>query len=486
MELTEYLRILRRNWLFVTLSVLTFGAISAALSLTMSPTYSSETKLFAAIQSSGSVTELQQGNTFTQARVLSYAETVDTPLVLQPVIDSLGLNVTPAQLAGQVEAEADLNTVLLSITAVDRSPAQAAAIAQGVAESLVEAIDALEATSSEGDSPVKLSVVTPATAPSEPSTPDLKVNIAVGLGAGLLLGLLVSVLRSRLDTRIRNDADLKGVSDLPVLGGIVFDQDATKKPLLTQTHAQSPRAESFRQIRTNLQFAHVSNDSKSMLITSSLPGEGKSTTAVNLAIAIAQSNQSVVLVDADLRRPRVHEYLGLEHSAGLTTALLGRADLQELLQPWGEDDLYVLTSGQLPHNPSELLGSSAMKELIDRLAESFDAVIIDAPPLLPVTDAAVLARQVGGVVMVVGAAKVKSSDLQKSLSALRMVEADVLGAVMNLLPAKGPDAYSYSYYSSDGVDSASPARARKRDSTRGGPNNRAGVMSVTGERHRAW
>ncbi len=189
-------------------------------------------------------------------------------------------------------------------------------------------------------------------------------------------------------------------------------------------------------------------------MTSSLPGEGKSTTATNLAIAIAQGGQSVVLVDADLRRPRVDEYLGLERNAGLTTALIGRADIEDLLQPWGADELYILTAGQIPPNPSELLGSDAMKQLITRLEQKFDAVIIDAPPLLPVTDASVLAQQVGGVVVVVGSSKVRLPDLQKALGNLELVDADLLGIVINLLPSKGPDAYAYSYYSYDSVSAA--------------------------------
>jgi capsular exopolysaccharide synthesis family protein len=148
----------------------------------------------------------------------------------------------------------------------------------------------------------------------------------------------------------------------------------------------------------------------------------------------------------------VAEYLGLEGNAGLTTALIGQADMDDLLQPWGDDNLFVLTSGQIPPNPSELLGSEAMRELILRLESTFDAVIIDAPPLLPVTDAAVLAQQVGGVVLVVGSQKVRSNDLEKSLAALEMVDADLLGIVLNRLPAKGPDAYAYSYYSYDKRD----------------------------------
>jgi capsular exopolysaccharide synthesis family protein len=421
--------------------------VAGGVSLSLKPTYTAQTQLFVSIQSAGSITELQQGNTFSQARVQSYVETAKTPAVLQPVIDSLGLRQTPEELAKDVVASADINTVLITIKASNVSPVQAASVAEAVGESLIKTINSLETPSQGGLSPVKISVVTPATAPIAPTSPNIRLNLLVGVAFGLISGIIAAIARSTLDTRIRGEVDLRTVTDAPILGAISFDPDATKKPLLTQAVPQSPRPESFRQIRTNLQFSHVSNESKTVLITSSLPGEGKSTTATNLAIAMAQAGQSVVLIDADLRRPRVNEYLGLERNAGLTTALIGETDVNDLLQPWGDDQLWVLTSGRIPPNPSELLGSQSMRDLISRLESTFDAVIIDAPPLLPVTDAVVLSQQVGGVVLVIGSSKVKSKDLQNSLNALNLVEADVLGVVLNHMPSKGMDSYNYSYYS---------------------------------------
>jgi capsular exopolysaccharide synthesis family protein len=447
LELRDFVRALRRHWVGVLCTTALVVLLAGILTLLTPATYTSETKLFVATQSSGSVQELQQGNTFTQARVRSYIETIDTPAVLQPVIDSLGIEETPEQLAGRVTGSADLNTVLISISTEDSSPVQAAALAEATATSLIAVVGELESTTEGTASPIKLSVVAPATAPAGPSAPDMKVNLSLALLIGLALGIGYGLVRSTLDNRIRSEADLQRIADLPLLGRIHFDEDAEKRPLLTQAAHQSPRGESFRQLRTNLQFAHVNHHSKAILVTSSLPGEGKSTTATNLAISIAQAGQSVVLVDADLRRPRIDEYLGLERGAGLTTALIGRAKASDLLQRWGSGEMYVLTSGQIPPNPSELLGSSAMSDLIAELERDYDAVVIDAPPLLPVTDGAVLAQKVGGVVLVVGASKVRTTDVEKALSALHMVEAELLGVVMNRLPTKGVDAYSYSYYS---------------------------------------
>ncbi|MDQ0922304.1 capsular exopolysaccharide synthesis family protein [Pseudarthrobacter sp. W1I19] len=464
MDIRDYVRIARGHWIFIAALTLTGLLLGAGAAVAIKPTYTSELQLFVAIQSSGTVQELQQGNTFTQARVQSYVKTVGSPIVLQPAIETLGLNVTPDQLAAKVRATTDLNTVLINISVSDSSPVQAQAITQAVGNSLIRAVELLEKPKSGGSSPVALSIIKPATTPSAPSAPNTPLYLLLGTVIGFAVGAGGAILRSLLDNRVNGETDLRRVTEAPVLGRISFDQEAMKNPLLTQTSPQSPRAESFRQLRTNLQFANISGRAKTMVITSSLPGEGKSTTATNLAISLAQAGQTVCLIDADLRRPMVGEYLGLERSAGLTTALVGSADVDDLLQQWGDGNLYVLTSGRIPPNPSELLGSAEMSELINRLEQVFDAVIIDAPPLLPVTDSAVLAQHVGGIVMVVRSQKLKQHDLEKALSALQMVEANLLGVVLNGLPAKGPDSYTYGYYSQDTQPDAAIPETRYRTS----------------------
>lgn len=473
LDLRDYLHILRTNWVLIATFALVGTGIAGGASVLIKPTYTADTQLFVSIQSSGSVQELQQGNTFSQARVQSYVKTVVTPVVLQPAIDSLGLEISPDDLGNRIKASSDLNTVLINISVTDGSAVQAAATAKAVADSLIKAVDTLERPKTGGSSPISLSVITPATAPAAPSAPNTKLNILLGLAAGLFIGLGLALLRSILDTRIKGESNLRQVTDAPLLGRIAFESDAQKKPLLTQAAIQSPRAESFRQLRTNLQFANVAGHAKTFVVTSSLPGEGKSTTATNLAIALSEAGQSVCLVDADLRRPMVGEYLGLERNAGLTTALLGAADINDLLQPWGQDNLYVLTSGQIPPNPSELLGSDEMKVVLSRLEQAFDTIVVDAPPLLPVTDAAVLSQHAGGVVVVVGAQKTRTQDLEKALETLDLVGAKVLGVVLNRLQLKSTDAYSYGYYSADAnqpsenfVDSVSNVRAG-RGSRRG-------------------
>ncbi|MDR6505104.1 polysaccharide biosynthesis tyrosine autokinase [Arthrobacter oryzae] len=478
MDLRDYLRIFRQNWILIVAVTLMALLITGVASVASKPTYTADTQLFVAIQNSGSVQELQQGNTFSQARVQSYVKTVGSPIVLQPAIDALGLPLSANELASRVTTSTDINTVLINISVTDSSPVQAAAIAQAVSDSLINAVDTLEKPKTGGTSPVSLSIIKPAVAPEEPSAPNTRMNLLLGLVIGLALGVATAVLKTILDNRIRGEMDLRHVTNAPLLGGISFDQDAVKKPLLTQSESQSPRAESFRQLRTNLQFANVSGRAKTVLMTSSLPGEGKSTTATNLAIALAQAGQSVCLIDADLRRPMVNEYLGLDRNAGLTTALVGESDVDDLLQPWGDDNLFVLTSGQIPPNPSELLGSVEMKDLIVQLEHTFDHVVIDAPPLLPVTDAAVLSQHVGGVVVVVGSQKLRQNDLQKALNALDMVGSNILGIVLNRLPAKGPDAYAYSYYGHDDKPVAETRVAPRASSMRLAGGKRETTSSV--------
>ncbi|MEW1949033.1 polysaccharide biosynthesis tyrosine autokinase [Pseudarthrobacter sp902506025] len=469
MDIRDYLRILHRNWILIAALTLSGVVVAGGASMLMKPTYMATTQLFVAAQTSGSLAELQQGNTFSQARVQSYVRTVTTPIVLQPAIDQLGLDVRPDELAARIKATSDVNTVIINISVTDSSSVRAAATAEAVADSLIRVVDVLEKPKSGGPTAVSLSVIEPAQAPMTPSTPNTRVNLLMGLILGLVIGVTSAVLRTMLDSKVRGEDDLKQVTDAPLLGGIAFDPDAARKPLLTQGTPQSSRAETFRQLRTNLHFANVAGHAKTVLLTSSLPGEGKTTTATNLAISLAQAGQTVCLVDADLRRPMVGDYLGLDRSAGLTTALIGQAHVTDLLQHWGDDNLFVLTSGTVPPNPSELLGSDAMKDLLEELEREFDTVIVDTPPLLPVTDAAVLAQHAGGVVLVVGSQKLRNQDLAKSLKSLELVGANLLGIVLNQLPSKGPDAYAYTYYGSSTDNRPTSLAGKGRKSERADP-----------------
>lgn len=254
------------------------------------------------------------------------------------------------------------------------------------------------------------------------------------------------ILHSRLDTRLRGLSDIAALTDVPVLGGIGYDPEAAKHPLIVHVDPRSPRAESFRALRTNLYFIDPDATGRSYVVSSAMPSEGKSTTTANLAIALAESGASVALVDGDLRRPRMAEIMGVEGGAGLTDLLIGRAELDDVLQPWGRGRLAVLPAGRIPPNPSELLGSAAMRAVLEGLTSTHDFVLVDAPPLLPVTDAAILSKMTTGALMVAAAASSKRNQLKQALEALDSIGSRTLGIVMTKLPVKGPNAYGYGAY----------------------------------------
>jgi capsular exopolysaccharide synthesis family protein len=285
-----------------------------------------------------------------------------------------------------------------------------------------------------------------AVVPPAPISPNVPRNVALAVVLGTVLGVGAAMAGQTLDTSVRGEADVRAISGVPVLGTIAHDPEAASHPLIVQADPHSARAEAFRHLRTNLQFVDAAGNACSFVMTSSLTGEGKSTATANLALTLAAAGVRVCVVEGDLRRPKVAEYLGLDNSVGLTTTLIGQAHLHDVIQPWGDGTLDLLAAGRLPPNPSELLGSAAMEGALRKLESLYDVVLIDAPPLLPVTDAAVLSRVAGGAVVVVGSGKVTRDQLTKALASLDAVGARMLGVLLNFVPATGSDAYSYRYY----------------------------------------
>jgi capsular exopolysaccharide synthesis family protein len=205
--------------------------------------------------------------------------------------------------------------------------------------------------------------------------------------------------------------------------------------------------EAFRVLRTNLQFVNVDSPSKVFVVTSSLPEEGKTTTSCNLAVALAQAGQRVLLLEGDLRRPKISEHLNVEEAVGLTTVLVGRIGLADAVQPSGVPGLDVLPSGATPPNPSELLQSNAMHDVMDRLRKDYDVIVVDAPPLLPVTDAALLTAQSDGALLVIRHGKTTKDQVQHAAERLEAVDGRLVGAVLNMVPRRrsGDTYYGYGY-----------------------------------------
>lgn len=448
MELREYALILRKNWVLVVVTAILGLGVGAGATLLATPEYESRTQLYVSVRSDGGTSsDLVQGANYSRQIVNSYVAVVKTGVVLDPVVEQLQLDMTGAQLASYVNASSPADSALINITATSPSPEQSALIANAVGESFQEVVRTqLEPETENGGSPVSLTTTQNALVPAAPVSPNVMINLALGLLVGLAVGYGIAILRTVLDRRIHSVHDIEQITDKPLLGGIIDDPDADNNRIIVNSMPHSPRAESFRALRTNLQFLNVGSKGRVFVVSSSNPSEGKSTTSLNLAATLAQTGSSVAVVEGDLRLPTFAEYLGIEGGAGLTDVLIGRVELEDVFQRWGKDPFYVLPAGRIPPNPSELLGSTEMEEIIETLKKQFDYVIIDAPPVLAVTDAAVLGKNAAGLLMVVATGSTTKQDLEGALQALDTAGINVFGVVATMVPSKGPDSYSYGQY----------------------------------------
>lgn len=434
-----------RRWVSTLGCTLGFGALAGVVTASISPTYSATAQVFVSTQGQGSNADMLQGSNFTKQRVESYAAIANSPRVLDSVVKELELESNAASLSSRVTATVPRGTVLVNLTAQSGDAASASSIANSVAGSFATVVADLERSAANNVSTVNVSVVRPARIPSKPTNPKWGTNILAGLFLGLGLGFGQALVRQRLDTAVRSKADIDEVLKLPVLGTIFFEKEAESAMLSSTDNQFSPRSEAFRQLRTNLQFVEAAGGDRTFLITSSIPGEGKTTTSTNLALSLSRNGLRVCLVDADLRRPRVGATMGIESAVGLTTVLIGKATIGEVVQKWGEGELYVLPSGECPPNPSELLGSVAMQDVLDDLAADFDVVLLDAPPLLPVADASILSNLVSGTLLVVGCGRATRHDLKRAGDMLTTIEAKVHGVVLNRVNRTGVSGYGYGY-----------------------------------------
>jgi succinoglycan biosynthesis transport protein ExoP len=443
LDLKDVLNAVRSGWWLIVGGLLVGLAVAGGLSWSATPLYSSSTQLFVSVAGSTDTSAAYQGNLFSQQRVTSYAQLLTGEKLAGEVVDDLDLDpeLTPAEVAGKVTAMPLPDTVILEVTVTDTSASRARDIAESLASQFTDEVTELEADVST----VKVSMVQPPDLNLAPVSPDVTRNLALGAGLGLLLGLGLALLRTRLDDTVKTGEDVQELTGTGLIGTVLEDSRLDEKHVATSLDEHSVTAEAFRAIRTNLQFLNVDNPPKVLVVASSVPGEGKSTLAVNLATALAQAGSRVTLIEADLRRPRVTRYMGLVGGAGLTNVLAGTAELHEVTQPWGDGKLSVLAAGPMPPNPSEMLGSAQMRSLLQTLRDTQDYVVIDTPPLLPVTDAAVLSVLADGCVITTRFGKTHREQLTEAAATLSRIDATLLGVVLNRVPQAAVVARGYGY-----------------------------------------
>ncbi|MEU7689328.1 polysaccharide biosynthesis tyrosine autokinase [Microbispora hainanensis] len=442
MELLYYARLVRRYWPLLLVSLIV--GVSAALVVTAKtpPRYlASISMLVSANYREENLSTALQAGELSQQRVQSYAALLTSRRVIGRVVGAAEV----ADLQENVTAEAIPSTSLLRATVADSDPRRAAARADSLGAVFTSMIDQIERPTPKSPPTVRVTVVDKADVPEEPIAPRPAVNLALGVLISLFAAVGGLVMRDRLDTTIKTAEVLQRVAGTSLLAVVGYERDARRHPLIIGGAGRSSRSESFRSLRTNLQFIGVDRKPKSLVVTSCLPNEGKSSTSANLAIAMAQAGWRVILVDGDLRRPSVPGYLGIEGGTGLTDVLIDKARLPDVIQTWGRPSLSVLPSGRVPPNPSELLGSQGMRAVLTQLTQEYDMVIIDAPPLLPVTDAAALAAICDGTLLVVRHGKTRREQVTRAEELLSSVNARLVGAVLNFAPAKQGDHYGYGY-----------------------------------------
>ncbi len=465
MELTDYLRVLRAYWRGVAALVLLGVAVAAAFSLVQPRIYQADASGFVSAGTTSSAGEASVGDSLAKSRAASYVDLAKSRATAQTVISDLGLTAAPASLIGAVSVSQPLDTVLIKISARASTPRAAQQLADAWVQALKQQVDQVENPSGSSSQALRIVPIESAALPSAPVSPNTTRNIGLGFVGGLLLGTAYAVVRSQLDRKLRRAEDIERDFGVTVAATIPASPAMVRKsgdlvPLVVgRARVKDPvhAAEAFLKLRTNLQFMDIDNPPRVIVVTSPLPGDGKSTIAANLAAALSMSDRRVVLIDGDLRRPVVAESFGLIEGAGLTDVLIGRVDYADVAQRVESlPNLTVLAAGGTPPNPSELLGSKAMRRLLDWLADSGHIVIIDAPPLLPVTDGAVLTAAADGALVVVTAGRTLDTQLSAALASLQAVQGHTLGVVLNRVEPKAVGSGYYGGY----YGAAKPAKGR--------------------------
>jgi receptor protein-tyrosine kinase len=425
---------------------------AGVISLLLPPVYEAHVALLVRPAQPLATTDPNVSNLTTDQISRTYAELMKEPPQLVQVSHELGLTTRPEDLAGKITVAPLLNTQILDVAVRDTNPALARDLANHLVAALILEVKGFQQQETQtpnsrtGDD---LVVVSPAVLPDRPIFPNVPLNIGIAFAAGLLVAVGTAFLLDYLDQSIKSDDELTERVGLAAIGHVAFvPAGLGKRGELVTLDASSHASEAYKALRTSLLFSAIDQALKVIVITSAEQGEGKSRTAANLAVALAHAENRTLLIDADFRRPSQHRIFGKVRNVGLSNLLLKEVAQDEAVSSVEAiPNLSLLTSGPTPPNPSELLGSVRMKDLMSRLAKGFTYVIVDTPPINAVTDASILASSASGTILVVEQGRTTSPSLRRAKLTLDRVGAHTIGAVMNKLRARGGSySYDYGYY----------------------------------------
>jgi succinoglycan biosynthesis transport protein ExoP len=447
MELRDYLRILRkRAWLIAVATVLS-ASTALGTSLATTPVYQGTAKLLVVAKSdpAGGNSDQLQGALLSQQLVKSFAQIIESRATAEAALRLDPQPFTPRQLQAKTNAEPVNETLLINLTVEDTEPARAKRLTNSVARAFMMTVPNIQSGSA-----LRVSLVEPALKPIDPIRPRTRLNITLGLMLGLMLGVGLAFLREFLDRTLKTPEQLEEAVGAPVVGTIPPFK-AGKQPIPVAEQPRTAAAEAFRKLRTNFAFLGVDRPSLCCVVTSPAAADGKSTVAANLAIALAQAGQRVAIIDADLRKPSLHKLFRLSQQVGTTTVLLDHADVHDAIHHLGPDLPSVLTAGQLPPNPSELLGSRRMGDLLTELQAAYDVVLMDCAPLLPVADPMVVSQFADGILLISRAGTTTRDQAHAAKQACAKAGAAIFGTVLNATPvSEGNQSAYYAYYGDAG------------------------------------
>jgi capsular exopolysaccharide synthesis family protein len=423
-----YLAALRRSWpLLVVMMILGAGAGAAIVRITPA-TYVATVGFYVSTPKTEGANP-QSTDQFARSRVSSYVELLTSEQLARLVVDTTRTDLTPAQVSREIRASAPANTVTLNATVTDTSADRSLLIAHGIADNFGKLVDELD-NAGRADAIVVISVISEPALDSQPTAPDPALWIGGGTVIGLLIGLAITVVRRLADTSLRTSKAAEQLLGAPIIGKIAYSRQARRSPLTIGEEPSSVRIESYRLLRVNLQ--HTAGSAKVILMTSAIAHEGTTTTAANLALAFLELGERVLLIDANLRRPASADLLELPREPGLSNVLAGQVALARAIRRWGTSRLALLASGSIPPNPSKLLSSARMSDLMVSLRRSYDKIIIDTPPVLPVTDALIVSSQADAVLLLVTHGRTRRSHAAAAANALRRVDALLIGLVFSM------------------------------------------------------
>lgn len=463
MTVLDFLRLTRKNWM-ILVAAIALGAVALfGYTLLQPRVYVASSSGYVVTGGTTGFIDALSGTEVASSKARSLLPLISSQAVIDQLAADPTLDLDGQPLSGRLSAWVSEGSALLQVSASASSPQSAAALADGALGAVAAVVERLGEEVGADDASILVVPLENAATPTAPSSPNMTSNVLLGALGGLVIGYIIVLVRKAADVRVRTSSDLsKAAGGAGSLGRIPkSEQLVGKKRGNADTDPRS--AEAFRRLRTNLRFSSVDDPVQSIVVTSANASEGKSTIAVMLSRVIASSGQPTVLIDADLRHPSVAGVLGIDGSIGLSEVLSGQVQIDSALQSTETSGLLVLPAGHVPPNPSEMVGSQALKTLIASLAEEY-FVVIDAPPVLPVTDAALLSRSVDGMILLAAAGKTHKDDIALAREMLDQVHARILGTVLNKVPPRDTgEGYAYQrnakYYTTTAADPGAPAVA---------------------------